>query len=96
MKMKTALSVLAAAVAAVMSSGAMAQDAASAPKSRADVKAETKAAEKSGQTIKAGEAGQAPAAEAKSNKTRAERQATTKEARAKHELTPAGEGSPKQ
>jgi len=43
---------MAAIVAAVATQGVMAQDAASAPKTRADVKAETKAAVKAGQTPK--------------------------------------------
>lgn len=69
MKMKTALSLVAAAV-ALLSHSAFAQE-----KSRADVKEETKAAVKAGET-KAGE-GQPGATKAmtKSTKTRAERKA---------------------
>jgi hypothetical protein len=69
MKMKTALSLVAAAV-ALLSHSAFAQD-----KSRAEVKEETKKAVKAGET-KAGE-GQAPAEKTKSVKTRAERKSET-------------------
>jgi len=86
MKMKSALSVLAAAAAALFAQGAFAQDAASAPKSRADVKAEAK-----GSKTPAGEAGMAPAKESKSTKTKAERNAETAEAKKAHELAPAGD-----
>ena len=86
MKMKTALSVIAAAAAALFVQGALAQDAASAPKSRAEVKAEAKA-----NKTPAGEAGQAPKKEAKSTKTKAERKAETQKARKEGKLAPAGE-----
>ena len=104
MKMKTALSVLAAAVAAVLSHTAVAADeaasGASAPKTRAERKAETMKARKEGALTPAGET--APEAEAaaaasapKSTKTRAERKAETKKAREEGKLAPAGEGTPK-
>ena len=86
MKMKTALSVVAAAAVALFTQATFAQDAASAPKARADVKAEAKA-----NKTPAGEAGQAPAKLPKSDKTKAERKAETAEAKKAHELAPAGE-----
>ena len=88
MKMKNALTVLAAAAVALFAQGAFAQDAASAPKSRADVKAEAK-----GSKTPAGEAGQAPAKEPKSTMTKAERKAETQKAKQAHELAPAGEAA---
>jgi len=89
MKNQIALGAIVAAV-AVFSQGAFAQ--ASAP-SRAEVKAETKAAEKSGALVPAGEG---PGAMGKqpstmSDKTRAERKATTKADAKSGELKPAGE-----
>ena len=86
MKMKIALSVVATAVAALFTQVAVAQDAASAPKSRAEVKAEAKA-----NKTPAGEAGVAPAKEPKSTKSKAERKAETAEARKARELAPAGD-----
>jgi hypothetical protein len=71
MKMKTTLSLVAAAV-ALFSYGAFAQD-----KSRAEVKEETKKAEKSGQ-IQAGEATPTPVAKPKSTKARPDVKAETK------------------
>jgi uncharacterized low-complexity protein len=87
MKMKTALSLVAAAV-ALLSHSAFAQE-----KSRAEVKEETKAAVKAGET-KAGE-GQpgADKTKAKSTKTRAERKAEAAAA-VKAGETKAGEGQP--
>ncbi|MBL8318735.1 MAG: DUF4148 domain-containing protein [Burkholderiaceae bacterium] len=85
MKTKIALSLVAAAV-AMLSQGAFAQD-----KSRAEVKEETKAAVKAGQT-KAGE-GSPTAPAAKSEKARADVKAETKTA-VKAGETKAGEGKP--
>jgi|SRR5450755_2748290 FlaG/FlaF family flagellin (archaellin) len=92
MKMKNVLTVVAAAAFAVFAQGAFAQ--ASAPASRADVKSETKAAEKAGQLTPAGQ-GAAPMEKSttKSTKTRAERKAETRAAAKAKELTPAGEGT---
>ena len=59
-------------------------------KSRADVKAETKAANKNKQLAPAGDA-PAAAATGKSDKSRAAVKAETKEANKKRELTPAGD-----
>ena len=70
MKMKTALSLVAAAAVALFAQGSFAQD-----KSRAEVKEETKAAVKKGETT-AGEAN-APTPKAKSTRNRAERKAET-------------------
>ena len=86
MKMKTALSVVAAAAVALFAQATFSQDAASAPKSRADVKAEAKA-----NKTPAGEAGQAPAKLPKSDKTKAERKAETAKLRKEGKLAPAGE-----
>jgi len=86
MKTKLALSAIAAAV-AVFSQGAFAQ--ASSP-SRAEVKAEAKGAAKA----PAGEAGtETPMPSRSSDKTRAERKATTKMDKASGNLKPAGESS---
>ena len=86
MKTKLALSAIAAAV-AVFSQGAFAQ--ASSP-SRADVKAEAKGAAKA----PAGEAGsETPRPSRMSDKTRAERKATTKMDKASGNLKSAGEAS---
>lgn len=88
MKMKTVLSLVAAAAVAMLSHTAFAQD-----KSRAEVKEETKKAVKAGET-KAGEAMPGPKeAPTKSVTTRAERKATAKEA-VKAGETKAGEGMP--
>ena len=59
MKMKNALTVVAAVAAAMFAQASFAQ-AASAPASRADVKAETKAAAKEGKLTPAGEGATAP------------------------------------
>lgn len=83
MKMKTALSVVAAAAVALFAQSSFAQDT---TKSRADVKAEAKA-----NKTPAGEVGQAPAKLPKSDKTKADRKAETAEAKKAHELAPAGE-----
>ena len=92
MKIKTAASLIAAAV-ALLAQGAYAADAASAPKSRADVKAETKQAEKEGKLAPAGEGKSAITAPAKtSDTTRPAVKDATKDAAKKGELTPAGEG----
>ena len=90
MTIKNALT-LAAAVAALFAQASFAQT--TAPAARADVKAETKAAEKAGKLTPAGEASvPTEKATAKSTKTRAERKAETKDAAKAKELTPAGEG----
>jgi hypothetical protein len=82
---------LAFAAAALMSQGALGQ-AASSPMTRADVKAETRAAAKGGKLAPTDEGVvPGPATEPKSNKSRAERKAETKAARAKGELEPTGE-----
>ena len=99
MKMKTALSVLAAAVAAVLSNAAFAADepasGASAPKTRAERKAETMKARKEGTLTPAGEtAPEATKDTTKSTKTRAERKAETQEARKEGKLAPAGTKPP--
>lgn len=88
MKMKTALSLIAAAV-AMLAQGAFAQSA-SAP-TRAEVKAETKKAVKEGKTTPAGEAAPAAAAGGKSDKPRAEVKAETKKAVKEGATAPAGE-----
>ena len=64
--------------------------------SREQRKAETAAANKSGQLTPAGQGG-APQAKTTtaSTKTREQRKAETVEAQKKGELTPAGQGSPK-
>jgi hypothetical protein len=77
MKMKTTLSLIAAAAVAMLAQGAYAQ-AASSP-SRADVKAEGKAAAKSGET-KALETQSASPSKAKSTKARADVKSETKTA----------------
>ena len=87
MKMKTALSLVAAAV-ALLSHSAFAQE-----KSRADVKEETKKAVKAGET-KGGE-GSPDSAKTKSTKDRAERKAETAAA-VKAGETKAGESTPGQ
>jgi len=89
MKMKTALTVLAAA-AAVFAQGAFAQ--ASAPASRAEIKAETAAAEKAGKLTPAGEGpgNLTKAPSTSSDTTRAARKAKTLEDRKDGDLIPAG------
>ena len=92
MKTKSVLTVVAAAAIAVFAQGVFAQ--ASAP-TRADVKAETKAAEKSGALTPAGQGPGAASTEkagTSAKKTRAERRAEAKAARASGDLKPAGEG----
>ena len=89
--MKNALTLVAAVAAAMFAQGALAQDAASSP-TRADVKAETKAAGKAGKLTPAGEGPTAAAPAASSTKTRAERKAATKADAKAGKLTPAGEG----
>lgn len=69
----------------------LAQTAASAP-SRAEVKSETKAAQKSGQLMPAGE-GKPQDKAAASTKTHTERKAETMEARKKGQLKPGGEAT---
>jgi len=84
--------VLAAAIAAAaMSNAALAQDN-PAPASRAEIKAETKAAEKAGTLTPAGE-GTAPTEKmtTRSTKTRAQRKAETLQARKSGDLMPAGD-----
>jgi hypothetical protein len=85
------LTVVAAAAVALFAQGTFAQ--ASSP-SRADVKAETKAAEKNKQLTPAGEGPGAMSSgnTAGSTKTKAEGKAETKAAAKAHQLTPAGEG----
>jgi hypothetical protein len=87
--MKFAMNATIAVAASVFAQFALAQ--ASAPVSRADVKAETRAAEKAGKLAPAGE-GSAPMEKSteKSTKTRAERKAETAQARKEGKLAPAG------
>jgi hypothetical protein len=66
---------------------------ADAPKSRADVKAETRAAEKAGKLVPAGEGPIAPTPSRQSNTTRAQRKADTLHARKAGELESTGEAS---
>ena len=89
MSSKSVLVAALAAVATLCWQSAMAQ--ASAPVSRADVKAETRAAEKAGKLTPAGQGG-APAAALASGptRTRAQRKAETVEARRAGALAPAG------
>jgi hypothetical protein len=91
MMTKNVLTVVAAAAFAVFTQGAFAQ--ASSP-SRADVKAETKAAEKSGKLTPAGEGPGAMTSgtAGPSDKTREQRKAQTKADAKAHNLTAAGEG----
>ena len=81
-----------AAAASLCAQSAFAQ--ASAPLSRAQVKAETRAAEKAGQLTPAGQGGAPAATNVASGptKTRAQRKAETMEARKAGQLTPAGQG----
>jgi len=92
MKIKTAASLIAAAF-ALLAQGAYAADAASAPKSRADVKAETQQAAKKGDLAPAGE-GKMPITPAskKSDTTRAAVKGDTASAEKAGKLAPAGEG----
>ena len=66
MKMKTTLSLVASAAVALLSFGAMAQDQ---PKSRADVKAETAAANKSGQIATGEETAKTPKPKSTANRS---------------------------
>lgn len=63
---------------------------ATAPLSRADVKAETRAAAKAGKLVPAGEGPQFPVS-GKSNTTRAERKTDTRAAAKAHQIMPAGD-----
>ena len=91
MKTKNMLTVVAAAAFAVFTQGAFAQ--ASSP-SRADVKAETKAAEKSGKLQPAGEGKAAmSSASGPSDKTRDERKTQTKADAKSGSMQPAGESA---
>jgi hypothetical protein len=92
MKMKTVLSLVAAAV-ALVAQGAFAQTPAP-EKSRAEVKEEAKAAVKTGQT-KAGEGAPTEKAAAKSDKARADVKAETKKAVKEGTTLPAGEATQK-
>jgi len=90
---RNVLTVVAAAAVALFAQGVFAQ--ASAPASRADVKAETKAAEKAGKLTPAGEGPGAMTSGEKggtSTKTRMDRKDETKAAAKAKQLTPAGEG----
>src|SRR5689334_20691103 len=91
---KNVLTVVAAAALAVFAQGAFAQ--ASSP-SRADVKAETKAAEKSGKLAPAGEAADLKAEKAdksaKSTKTRDERKAQARADQKSGQMAPTGEAA---
>ncbi len=93
MQMKNALTIVAAVGAAMFAQGSFAQ--ASAPASRADVKAETMAAAKEKKLTPAGE-GATPTDKAatKSTMSAAERKAATKAAAKEKKLTPAGEAGP--
>ncbi len=89
-KLNITASLIAAAV-AVFASSAYAEDAA-APKTRAEVKAETKKAVKEGTANPPGE-GSGPTAVVKSDKSRAEVKAETKKAVKDGSANPKGEGS---
>ena len=91
MKIKTAASLIAAAV-ALLAQGAYAAEPASAPKTRADVKAETAAAAKNKELTPAGEGKQAAPTKAKSDKTRTEVKSDTAALEKQGKLAPAGEG----
>ena len=84
---KTSLAV-AATTASLLCTTAFGQ--ASAPQTRAEVKAETRAAEKAGKLVPAGEGPEFPVS-TKSNTTRAKRKADTRAAEKAGELAPAGE-----
>ena len=88
---RNVITVVAAAAVALFAQGAFAQ--ASAP-SRADVKAETKAAEKAGKLTPAGEGpgNMGTGATPGSNTSKEARKADTKAAAKSHQLQPAGEG----
>ena len=87
MKMKTTLSLVAAAV-ALLSHSAFAQQ------TREERKAETAGAVKSGETMKAGEGGPAAAKPTQSSKTREQRKAETAGAVKAGDTPKAGEGGP--
>jgi hypothetical protein len=87
------LSLRIAAVATVALVGSAFAQGADAPKSRADVKAETRAAEKAGKLVPAGEGPIAPTPSRQSNTTRAQRKADTLHARKAGELESTGEAS---
>lgn len=91
MKTKDTLTIVAAVAACLFAQASFAQ--ASAPPSRAEVKAQTRAAEKAGELVPAGQAVSMPSTEPKktSDKTAAERKAATRQARKEGELVPAGE-----
>lgn len=85
------------AIAALASAPSLVLAQASAPLTREQVNAETRAAQKAGELTPAGVGGAKPAAsgaQQKSVKTRAERKAEVVEARKKGELVPAGVGNP--
>jgi hypothetical protein len=87
------LTVLTLAAAVAASPIAFAQDAPE-PASRAEIKAETRAAEKAQQLAPAGESAEfRKPSTTRSKKTRAERKADTREARKEGALAPAGEAS---
>ena len=90
--MKT-LALQIAAIASVAFAGSALAEDAGARKSRADVKAETRAAEKNRQLVPAGQGPLAPTPPRTSNTTRADRKAATLKARKAGELEPAGEAS---
>ena len=86
---KPILAAVAVLVASLASSAVLAQ--ASAPLSRTEVKAQTRAAAKAGELMPAGEGGaRVEASDAKSTLTRAERKEATLEARKAGTLAPAG------
>ena len=87
MKMKTTLSIVAAAV-ALLSQSAFAQT------TRAERKADTASAVKSGESMKAGEGGPAAAKPTQSSKTREQRKSETADAVKAGETPKAGEGGP--
>ena len=93
MQMKNALTIVAA-VAASMFAQASFAESDSAPLTRAEVKAETKAAAKNKELTPAGQDSPKPAAETGPAAARADVKADTKAAAKAKELTPAGEGSP--
>lgn len=84
-----ALAAVAVAVAGAISQLALAQS--DAPPTRAEIKSETRAAEKAGALTPAGEGLRPTAPLGKSTKTRAQRKAETRAARAAGQLEPAGD-----
>lgn len=82
-----------AAVATVAFAGSALAEEAGARKSRADVKAETRAAEKARKLVPAGEGPIAPTPSRSSNTTRSARKAETLKARKAGELEPTGEAA---